>query len=95
MQQPEEGALSTLAAAVTLLRESRCHRCRCYRVADGRAHACVPLTLAAAMQQPEEGGHLVVLVVVTVAPRHRLYAAVAVVADVAVSLMAARMPACH
>ena len=45
--------------------------------------------LAAAMQQPEEGAHLVV---VTVAPRHRLYAAVAVVADVAVSLMAARLP---
>jgi hypothetical protein len=39
------------------------------------------------MQQPEEGVHFVV---VAVAPRYQLYAAVAVVADVAVSLMAAR-----
>jgi hypothetical protein len=44
------------------------------------------------MQQLEEGAHVVV---VTVAPCHQLYAAVAVVADVTVSLMAAFMPACH
>jgi hypothetical protein len=44
------------------------------------------------MQQPKEGAHLVV---VTVAPCHQLFAAVAVFADVTVSLMAARMPACH
>ena len=44
--------------------------------------------LAAAMQQPEEGAHFVV---VAVAPRYQLCAAV--VAEVAVLLMAARLPA--
>ena len=68
---------------------TRCRRLR-RRVADGRALACALLTLAAAvtlLQQSRRGAHLVVVVV---APRHQLHIAVA---DVAVSLMAARLPA--